>query len=58
MTRDPKIVSKNMSKIHSKDTVIEKIIRHFLALLISFLQNTKLLFSVIANFFMVKTGKY
>ena len=73
MSRDPEIVSKNMQKIHSKDTSIElqlrkalwhkgyryrKTINSYPALLILFLPNTKSLFFVIVNFFMEKIGKF
>ena len=73
MSHDPEIVSKNLQKIHSKDTSIELKLRKVLwhkgyryrknykilpALLILFLPNTKSLFFATVIFFMEKTGKF
>lgn len=73
MSRDPEIVSKNMRKIHSKDTSIEIQLRkalwhkgyryrkNYKALPGSpdiVTINTKLLFFVTANFFMERTGRF
>ena len=71
MSRDPSIVSKNMSKIHSKDTSIELLLRkalwhkgyryrkNYKVLDGSpdiVLTNIKLQFSAIVNSFMEKIG--
>ena len=73
MPRDSLTVSKNMRKIHSKDTsielqlekhygtkdiIIEKTIKHFPAPLTLSSPNIKLLFSVTVNSFTEKTGKF
>lgn len=73
MPRDFLTVSKNMRKIHSKDTSIElqlrkalwhkgyhyrKTIKHFPAPLTLSSQNIKLLFSVTVNSFTEKIGKF
>ena len=72
MARDPSIVSKNMSKIHSKDTSIELQLRKALWQKgYRYRKNYKALpgspdivltkykpYFVIVNFFMEKTGKF
>ena len=66
MSRDPSIVSKNMSKIHSKDTSIELLLRKALwhkgyryrknYKVLPGSPDIKLQFSAIVNSFMEKIG--